>query len=84
MIVDHASAGRRISQSLRLAHYRFGYCRKLTERAERFSRTLAEFLRGQAKFSFSRGDAEGEWFWLGSESQPHGLWPVQLGAAFPN
>jgi hypothetical protein len=44
------------------------YCRKLAEGAERFSRTLAELLRGRAKFSFARGDAQGKWFWLGSES----------------
>jgi len=48
--------------------WRFGYCRKLTEGGERLSRTLAELLRGRAKFSFSRGDAQGKWFWLGSES----------------
>jgi hypothetical protein len=49
--------------------WRFGYCRKLTEGGERLSRTLAELLRGRAKFSFARGDAQGKWFWLGSESQ---------------
>jgi len=42
---------------MRSVLWRFGYCRKLTEGAERFFRTLAELLRGRAKFFFPRNDS---------------------------